>query len=232
MEVKVMGATKILLRFVSTYVVCFATAMLLTSLTNTAHAAESLDFGNVPVGSTITKSFSITNNNTTGDIQFFSFSFKEGVCDFYLSANDVFILPGQTVSIGINYSPSNTGTCSDVLQMSNEGIIRREISVTGTGIDDDEPKYSEKADLLSSFDRYVEIGALKGLGSKKSADSRLKAFRNILESAADHIEAGKTEGACGQLKAAYNRLDSFVTGDEVLNLGHMINQVITDLGCE
>lgn len=93
-------------------------------------------------------------------------------------------------------------------------------------------------DILWFFDDMVAFGNLEGVGPGNSADKRLNALRNMLEMANDLISIGDIEGACGQLHAALGKCDGespppdFVTGEAVPELADMIEELMTELGCE
>ena len=92
--------------------------------------------------------------------------------------------------------------------------------------------------ILNFFDESVDDGSLVGEGLDNSAKNRLNALRNILETAADLIEAGDYEEACDQLLAAYKKTDGnlkppdFVSGPSASELAIMILDLIASLGCE
>ncbi|MFC1578033.1 hypothetical protein ACFL36_03370 [Thermodesulfobacteriota bacterium] len=92
-------------------------------------------------------------------------------------------------------------------------------------------------DILTSFDTWVGA-TLVGKGPGNSANGRLNALRNMLETAGDLIHIGDIEGACGQLKAALGKCDGdspppdFVSGDAVTELSEMILDLMESLGCE
>jgi hypothetical protein len=86
--------------------------------------------------------------------------------------------------------------------------------------------YAEQ--ILSFFDTSVTDGTLTGEGPGKSADGRLKARRNMIESARDLIAAGKLGEAYQQLVDAYKKTDGdshipdFVSGEAAAELAQMI----------
>ena len=77
-----------------------------------------------------------------------------------------------------------------------------------------------------------------GEGPGRSADKRLNALRNMLEAAAELIDAGLYGLACEQLWDAYGKCDGdprppdFVSGAARAELAGMIQDVIDSLGCE
>lgn len=161
-----MEARKILSRFVTTSIVLVVTVMFLISLTNVADATESVDFGNVTLGSSVTKSLRITNTDNQ-NILVFSLSFKEGSCDFSLNSNSLNIPPGETISLEIHYSPSNTDTCSDLLFINWGPLPWKEISVTGTGVAEGEPPPGFGAAKGGAKGKGAKGKGAKGKGAKK-----------------------------------------------------------------
>lgn len=92
-------------------------------------------------------------------------------------------------------------------------------------------------DILDFFDDSVENLSLEGSGPGKSADGRLQALRNMLESAGNLIAVGDIDGACAQLIAALGKCDGepvppdFVSGSAAEELKDMIMELIASLGC-
>lgn len=94
--------------------------------------------------------------------------------------------------------------------------------------------------VLTFFDQSVANGLIAGEGPGKSADNRLNAFRNMLETAADLINVGDYEGACQQLASCYKKCDGmpkppdFLSGDsDTLNeLSSMITELMESLECQ
>jgi hypothetical protein len=92
--------------------------------------------------------------------------------------------------------------------------------------------------ILRFFDRAVDEGTLQGEGQGKSSQNRLNALRDMLEVAADLVEAGAYESACGQLMAAYQKTDGdptppdFVSGPAAPELAIMILELMDTLGCQ
>ena len=92
-------------------------------------------------------------------------------------------------------------------------------------------------DVLTRFADFVEQGTLTGIGPGNSANGRLNAFGNMLEMAADLIDIGDIEGACGQLTAASNKCDGslrppdFIAGPAAFELHEMILDLMADIDC-
>ena len=91
--------------------------------------------------------------------------------------------------------------------------------------------------ILDFFDASVDDGSLVGEGPGNSAEGRLDALRNMIETAGDHIEDGEIELACNQLAAALIKCDGlpsppdFVTGDAASVLAILIQDLMTNIGC-
>ena len=93
--------------------------------------------------------------------------------------------------------------------------------------------------ILTFFDQSVADGSLTGYGHGNSANGRLNALRNILETVSDLIDIDDIEGACRQLRTASRKSDGiappppdFVAGSAVSKLHTMITELMAELGCE
>jgi hypothetical protein len=79
----------------------------------------------------------------------------------------------------------------------------------------------------------VESGDLYGDGPGNSARGRLKALRNMIESAGALIDEGELELACVQLMDAYDRCDGdprppdFVSGPAADDLNDLLYLLLT-----
>lgn len=91
--------------------------------------------------------------------------------------------------------------------------------------------------ILSIFDEGDKNEKLIGCGPGNSAKGRQKAFRNMLKSACELVEAGFFAEACQLLLDAYNRCDGqpkppdFVEGEAAPQLAGMIQAYRAYLGC-
>ena len=92
--------------------------------------------------------------------------------------------------------------------------------------------------ILSFFDQSVADGTLIGHGHGNSANGRLNALRNMLETVSDLIDIDDIEGACRQLRTASRKCDrespppDFVAGEAVGKLNNKIMELMAELGCE
>jgi hypothetical protein len=92
--------------------------------------------------------------------------------------------------------------------------------------------------ILEFFDESVANNTLEGDGPGNSANSRLNAFRNMLESSFALINIGDIEGACLQLNNILLKCDGvsppedFVIGSSVTELNNMIMGLMSELGCD
>ncbi|MHC5200100.1 MAG: FIMAH domain-containing protein, partial [Planctomycetota bacterium] len=89
--------------------------------------------------------------------------------------------------------------------------------------------------ILDFLDASVAEGSLLGYGPGNSASKRLKALRNMIESASDLIDAGDYAHAVDQLESVAKKTDDvakpqdFVVGEATSTLNTMINELIADL---
>jgi N-acetylneuraminic acid mutarotase len=96
-------------------------------------------------------------------------------------------------------------------------------------------------EILDFIEESVADGTLAGSGPGKSAQGRLGALINMIETAGDLIEANDPnllEDTCGQLHAALAKTDGqdpppdFVTGPAAPQLAAMIEELMDSLECE
>ena len=92
--------------------------------------------------------------------------------------------------------------------------------------------------IIDFFDESVDTGLIVGDGPGKSADKRLNALRNMIETAAELISIEDFEGACGQLHVVLRKCDGirpppdFVSGEAVFDLYEMIVELLEKIVCE
>jgi hypothetical protein len=93
-------------------------------------------------------------------------------------------------------------------------------------------------EVVDSVEESINEGDLEGSGAGASADGRLNAFENMLNTAVALFEDGDIEGACVQLAAAAGKCDGeepppdFVEGYDAAAVNGMIEGLMTDFGCE
>ncbi len=197
------------------------------------------DFGDVELGTSRTVIIAISNVGN-GDL---TVSGVDLETDFAItSAPDsaIVVEPNQTENVEIAYTPSGPGYNSAVLKITsddpNEPVV--EVLLSAVGIEIPLPPLEQIANILAFFDTSVGDGILLGDGPGNSAEKRLNALRNMIESSVNLIENELYEGACQQLLDAYRRMDGkpkppdFVTGEAVTGLATMIQELMTALGCE
>jgi len=236
--------------------------MFLPGLTHAAVSSdiETADFGEVVLGES--SSVDITFTNSDSNSIFLEFDFKEGNCGFSSKSvlTRIEVLYNQPKTITITFTPSDSGICSDKLDISilDRFTTKLEVILIGNGIEAPKDDITVGG-ILAFFDQCVDDGSLegyvpdksakkrladktpKGDGSDKLADNRLNALRNMIEAAGNLIDSRKIDGACGQLKAAYKKMDGlntpgsstdFVTGVAVSDLSTMVQELMDGLGCE
>jgi hypothetical protein len=207
---------------------------------------ESYDFGDVELGSSSTTIVTITNpagGVYEDPLLITDISFAAGSSgDFAITTNPAgsTVLPGESVDVGVSFTPSAEGVVSAVLQIHSDDPVFpvMETALGGVGVYDEEPPEGQIAATLSFIEVSVDAGTLTGDGSGNSAGNRLSAFENMIEAAGDLIEDGLDAEACDQLGAALKKCDGqpsppdFVTGDAADVLKSMIEVLRTTLGCE
>jgi hypothetical protein len=198
------------------------------------------DLGDVETGQSATMLVQIYNFGTadlnvshvtlTGDS---AFTFTAGPAD------PLVIAPNASVGVDyeVTFAPSVSGPASAVVQIlsddENGSVI--EISLFGFGIVSEVPPTRMIQEILDYFDASVDEGTLQGYGPGNSSKNRLKALRNMIESAGDLINAGIYDQAISQLQAIAKKTDGdakpqdFVTGEAVGELNAKIEALIANL---
>ena len=226
------------------------------TLASVSSDIETADFGKVVLGESSTVDITFTNSDFDPIILYFDF--MEGNCGFPVDLEKITVPSDLPGTITITFTPFDPVVCNSVLYVYT--FVDRvktdlgEVNLTGKGIDD-----ITVGNILAFFDQCVDDGSLegnvpsksakkrladktpKGDGSDKLAENRLNVLRNKIETAGNLIDSGKIDEACGQLKAAYKKMDGlntpgsstdFVTGDEVIDLSTMVQKLMDGLGCE
>jgi hypothetical protein len=156
------------------------------------------------------------------------------------SAPDVpVIIPGgESREVEVTFTPADLGAHEAILYIfSNAPGNHTYINLSGVGVPEEPEPGEVMADLIDSVEAYVDDGTLMGNGPGGSASGRLKAFRNMLNAANDHIEDGNYALACEQLQDAKDRVDGFhpppdfVVGPARAEVEAMIAEVMAELGC-
>jgi hypothetical protein len=251
-----MIAQKKYLNLTALLVALITGVMFLPGLTHAAVIVEGeVRFGEVEVG--IQKS--VTLNISSSALRTYISKLElDNNCGFSISP-EVSVPKVLPVSIAINYVPFFPGLCNSTLSIdTNDGNTK--VILSGTGV------VTQKDDItiegiLDFFDQCVADGTLegyvpdksakkkladktpKGNGSDNLAENRLNALRNMIETAGNLIDSGKTDEACGQLKAAYKKMDNpdppenstdfvEVEGVAASDLSTMVQALMDGLDCK
>jgi len=201
------------------------------------------DFGHVQVGSPSTMYLSLSNNGGAEliieDIYLDSlisgdpFTFY---CPFLLPLT---LVSGSSLDIEVMYNPTlifAQQANSLVIESSDqdEGVI--EVPFQGWGVLAEEPSQAMTG-LKDFLDQAIASGMITGQGSGKSADKRLHALRNMIDSAGDLIANGAMPEACAQLGSIYKKLDGqpkppdFASGVAVPGIAAAILELKDNLDC-
>jgi parallel beta-helix repeat protein len=204
------------------------------------------DFGDVELGSSSSTIITITNplGGIYEDplyIQDISLA-ESGSGDFAVTVNPAgsTVLPGESVDVGITFTPLAEGYVNTTLQIASDDPVLPliEVALGGVGVLDELPPEGQIAAILSFIDASVEAGTLTGDGPGNSAQNRLDAMQNMIEASGDLIEDELYEEACGQLADALKKCDGqpkppdFVTGPAAPAIRSMIEVLRTTLGCQ
>ena len=229
-----------------------------------SHAAVTVEgeynFGEVEVGTPNPKSAEL-KISTDSSVQVFiaNLILEENECVFSISP-EVSLPKVLPASININYIPFYPGDCQSTLSIvtidGNRAGNTAIITLSGTGVITQEITIEG---ILFFFDKCVADGSLigyvpdksdkkrsadkitKGNGSDKLAENRLNALRNMIETAGHLIDSEKIDEACGQLEAAYKKMDGlktpgsssdFVEGSAVSDLADDVQDLMGTLECK
>lgn len=197
---------------------------------------DSWDFGNVQVGDSAVRQFLISSIDPLTPIELGEISIEsDPVSAFAITyidpvPSELYVEDGPVV-LEVTFTPPFAGVFDAVLRIESnathdfppDGVV--DVPLTG--------ETSPIADILDFYDTAVEEGLLVGHGPGSSAGGRLKALRNMIESAGDLIDEGELEHACVQLMDAYDRCDGdprppdFVAGSAAPVLNELLYLFLT-----
>ncbi len=202
------------------------------------------DFGEVETGTSSSFIVSISNVGFVGFLSGHIY-FEEGSNPDFTSVPStipILIDAGQTLDVVLTYTPSNIGIVEGTLLIESNDLDEPLVAIelTGTGVSYEAPPSQQINDILTFIDVSIANETLVGTGPGNSALNRIKALKNMIESAGDHIESGDLEKACEQLYNIYLKMDGaappisppdFVGGDAREELENMILKLMQDIGC-
>ena len=201
------------------------------------------DFGEVELGTSSTVIVTISNVGGA-DLTVETIAFEAGSSgDFAITTAPslpAVVAPGGILGdVEITYAASAAGLAAAGLEIvsddPDEPLVV--VSLIGTGVVVEPPPSEQIQAVLDFFDASVDGGILVGDGPGNSAERRLNALRNMIETAGDLIEDGLLGDACEQLQAAYKKTDGeprppdFVTGAAASELAILIQDLMTSIGC-
>jgi hypothetical protein len=185
---------------------------------------ESYDFGDVEVGASSSCEFTITNldpNNSMTNAPPYNYT----------------VPAGASVNIEVTFHPTCIELSSAYLQVyvPDGDPVTSYLPLTGNGVDSEPPPEQVIQDILDFVDASVAAGKLSGSGPGNSANGRLNALINMVESAGDLMEDGDYETAYDQLETVYEKCDGetpppdFVEGEAREELAGMISDLMAVL---
>jgi len=130
-----MATRKKSLAVVGILLVFIAWGVLLPDLAKGSVVLETADFGDVPVGSTVSIPLYITNTGKTTLILYFRY--ENYNCDFSLPRQESVLQPGTTVDLEITWTPpegTEGSTCSDTLKVIYGPDLHETVLVTGRAV--------------------------------------------------------------------------------------------------
>jgi hypothetical protein len=145
---------------------------------------QTLDFGNVPVGSTEVRSFTITNTGSTAAAITLS---KPPVTSAGFAAvsalpEDTTIAAGATVTETVSFTPPTTGAASDGWIIdATDGLGKRTVTFVGTGTTPPQPELS----VSSLYTHWPLAGTTGTAGFTVSLSSRSASAVTVVANTAD-----------------------------------------------
>jgi len=224
-------------KIVSLVFVLFVAGIFYPCVTNADVQETYIDFSDVEMGATGTRTLHITNLTRYSlpvELQF-------GPCScgtpFSVATPSFDIAEYTTANVDVYFKPLALGQCSSILYVfsGNNGV--EALEVVGTGIEATVTQQASAPSLLEYFDQAVENNVLEGSGPGKSADNRLKALRSMIRIADKLIQNGDIDGACGKLQAIYKKIDGedkpqdFAEGLGLEGLQEKVLQAMEGNGC-
>lgn len=197
------------------------------------------NFDEVPVGGSAQTEVSI-NNTGDIDLQIEDIAFAN-TADAGFGLNGVptlpaMLSPGDSEQVEVSFMPQVAGSFTAVLEIHSDvpdtPIVNVPFAATAIGFPE------QLRNLIDALDEVLANGDLSGAGPGKSAYKRAGAFRNMLTSALEYIEADLFEDACSELKSALDRADGvapppdFIAGLAVTALAEEIAGLRSRLGCK
>jgi hypothetical protein len=229
---------------------CFALflglAILAVPFTASAECIDvtpaSWDYGDVEVGTSETQIFTIHSCATSG-LTIYYVGIMDDETGAYEITSAVPSVPfaldgGATLDVEVAFTPPDLGAHEAFLWILHDATGGETyVNVSGVGVSEEPEPGEVMAELIDSVEAFVDAGTLVGDGPGGSAGGRLKAFRNMLNAANDHIVDGNNALACEQLQDAKDRVDGvhpppdFVVGPARAEVEAMIAEVMAELGC-
>jgi hypothetical protein len=196
-------------------VCCFLPANLQAAISTTGY-----EFGEVELGTFKATQVNITNLDDA-PTTITGFVFAATTCSDFSIGNvpeNLTIAPQASLAVEIVYKPSSLGPCSDTLRIYNGTPFASTVTFSGTGIEalPEQPQSLDTSNnpldqitaAITFMNSEIEAGSLKGTGKGKSADERLKSFKNMLVTAAHMIENGNFTAAREKLDTILRKTDS------------------------
>jgi len=202
------------------------------------------DFGYVQVGTSSTATITITDHE--GGHQIFAYWFSDtgglkcnadfGYCVSGNIPHGYIMHKGESLHLEITYSPSPLGPRTATLDflILNDGLLTQQVRLRGFGVEELTLE-ARIANILAFFDQSVSHDRLWGSGPGASADSRLNALINMIESAGYLIVEGDYQGARALLSDAHFKTDGepipvdFVAGSDASVLASVIMDLLETL---
>lgn len=201
------------------------------------------DFGNVVAGSPSTMYLNISNSGG-GELTIEDMYMKNQISGepFSLqlpSTLPVILTSNSSLDVEVMYDPTLIFTQQFntlVVESDDADEALVEVPFTGWGVMLEDPSQAVSG-LQAFIDNAIENEIITGEGSGNSADKRVEALKNMIDSTGDLIEEGLIQEACEQLNSIYKKVDGmtkppdFVSGEAVPGVATGVLEIMSDLSC-
>jgi len=200
----------------------------------------SLGFGDVIVGNSKELSVTVSNSGNANLTVNSVATSGANAGEFSLFNGCTIVEPGNSCTVTVTFTPTTAGSKTATLSIKSDDPDEATVDVSLAGNAKSPEDYAD--DIIKSINDLVEFGYLVGKGKGKSADKRLNALMNMIETAKDLIEQDRILEACNQLHSVDQLTDGdpipgeFVQNvnpevDAVKELNDMIQELMDSLSC-
>ena len=204
---------------------------------------QTADYGQINAFTSEDAIITISNtggaNLTVDDVAVTAGGASFAVTDIDPAGSPPFTLsPGDDVFVTVTFFPTSEGVHNGTLTVDSDDPDAPSIDVSLVGNGLAGAIGDQASELEAAVEDAIATGDLGGSGPGISANGRLDAFANMVETAGDLVDAGFIEDACGQLSSALRRVDGvsplpdFVMGEAATLLADQIRFLRDSLECD